>query len=423
MAVHDGFFICGGVLVGIDGCGRERFFNIAAQRGLAVCEVSTDAGSGEVTFRTTVRDFKRMWPVAKKTGVRLRIRGKYGLPFFLYRNRGRKLFVAGSVAFFLILYTLSLFIWDISFEGNRRFTDEMLLHYMETIPVVCGMRKSEISCDKLENAIRDTFDEITWVSAELAGTRLTVRIRENDAVLVPPEPDTEPCDLSAALEGTVVRAVTRSGLCQVKVGDPVTAGTLLVSGTIPILDDNGTVVNEHRIHADAEIYARTVHDYEERLPLSRTVSVRTGRVRHGFTAGLFGTSFSFLEPDLDALAGPSDRGWQTVSGERQLKIFHDFYLPVYGGPVTAYEYVPHEEAYTEDEVRRFADRKEKEYIENLSEKGIQILGSNDKIEKSGSEWRIRIRITAIEDIAAESPIPPAEEPESQEENHTVNEHY
>lgn len=93
--------------------------------------------------------------------------------------------------------TASFFIWDISFEGNLRFTDQTLLHYMETLPVACGMRKSAVSCEGLEESLRNQFAEITWVSAEIKGTRLTVRIKENEAMLSPVEPDRTPCDLAA----------------------------------------------------------------------------------------------------------------------------------------------------------------------------------------------------------------------------------
>ena len=132
-----------------------------------------------------------------------------------------------------MLYGLSFFIWDISFEGNLRFTDQTLLHYMETLPVACGMRKSAVSCEELEESPRNQFAEITWVSAEIKGTRLTVRIKENEAMLSPVEPDRTPCDLTAEKDGVIERCVVRNGLLKVRAGDPVAAGDLLVAGRSP----------------------------------------------------------------------------------------------------------------------------------------------------------------------------------------------
>ena len=65
-----------------------------------------------------------------------------------------------------------------------------------------------------------------------------------------------------------------------------------------------------------------------------------------------------------------------------------------------------------------ADRYLNEYMQNLTEKGIQILGSDVKIERSGSHWKIHGTLTVVEDIAKESPIP-----EDQEEIQTVDEHH
>ena len=411
MAVHNRYFFCGGVRLQIDGYDRERFFNIAARRELKICEIKEDPETKKTSFWTTVEDFKKMKAVTKKAGAKLHITGRFGLPFFLYRNRKRKLLALGVCSFFIMLYALSFFIWDISFEGNLRFPDEMILHYMETLPVSCGMRKSDISCEDLEGEIRNHFTEITWVSAEIAGTRLIIRVKENEALLAPQEKDTTPRDLSAAKNGTIVRTVTRSGICQVKAGDQVEAGQLLVSGTIPIYDDSETLVNSHEVHSDAEIYAKTVYNYEKKLPVSYTKKARTGKIRKGFFVKVFDHSFYFLLP------AAGDKSWEFFMEQEQLKLFRDFYLPVYGSVLTAREYVPYEKVYTMEEIRQIADGYEAEYMEKLREKGVQILGNDDRIEMNESGVKIRGTLTVVEDIAKAAPIP-----EKYEENQTVNEH-
>ena len=402
-------FFKGGVQAEITGLGRERFFNIAARRELFVTGIGTDR-DGHVLFWTTGEDYKKMKPAARKAGVRLFLRKKYGLPFFLFRNRKRKPLAAGFICFFLLLYGLSFFIWDISFEGNLRFTDQMLLHYMETLPVACGMRKSAVSCEELEESLRNQFAEITWVSAEIKGTRLTVRIKENEAMLSPVEPDRTPCDLTAEKDGVIERCVVRNGLLKVRAGDPVAAGDLLVAGTIPIYDDSENLVSSHEIRADAEVYARTVYETEKKLPLTYEVKSRTGRVRRGAFFSIFGRTFYFLMPAY------GDASWEFFMEERQLRLFEDFCLPVYGGLVTALEYVPYERAYTKEEVSAEKDRYMEEYMEKLQEKGIQILANDGKIEKGESGWKIQGTVTVIEDIAGPIPIP-----EKHEENQTVNE--
>ena len=393
----------GGVRVTVLGVARERFLNIAVQRELMLWEVTAEK-DGLITFWTTPKDFKKMKAIAKKSGVKLQIQKRTGLPFFLHRNRKRKLLAGGIGSFFLLIYMLSFFIWDISFDGNHRFTDETLLHYMETIPVEYGMRKSRISCDDIEAGIRNAFTEITWVSAEIKGTRLVVHVKENEALLAPVETDRTPCDLVAGKAGTIVKTVIRSGFCQVREGDVVEAGVLLVDGTVPITDDAGTIVNSHRVHADAEIYAETIHEIEKRIPLTEVLRTKTGAKRKGIFFKVLDEIFYLMPPDF------GESHWEYVMEQEQLRILEDFYLPVYLGRLDAYEYVTYEKNYTDEEMQGICERYLMEYMEKLMEKGVQILGSDGKIEKGASGWQIQGTITVIEDIAQKRSI---DTPESQ----------
>ena len=106
------YLLEGRVKVEVKGHNIERFLNISSKRGLLIEQLS------QTHFLTSPKDFKKMKDVARKTDVHLRIKGRRGLPFFLYRNRKRKLLGIGVGTFFLVLYLSSFFIWDISFESG-----------------------------------------------------------------------------------------------------------------------------------------------------------------------------------------------------------------------------------------------------------------------------------------------------------------
>ena len=129
-----------------------------------------------------LKDFYRIRPLLRKSRVSMRIVARMGMPFFLHRNRKRKAFALAVLSFFVYLYVMSLFIWNISFEGNWHYSRETLLDYLETQNVRYGMRKSGISCDALEEGIRSAFPEVTWVSARVSGTRLLVKLKENEVL-------------------------------------------------------------------------------------------------------------------------------------------------------------------------------------------------------------------------------------------------
>ncbi len=423
--------------VRIEGRGIERFFNIAAQRGIMIEKIETkeipaaehdrhdnrvekneleneERKQGKtVCFQTSPKDFKRLKSIARKTDVLLRITEKHGFPFLLILGRRRSLWVGGLAAFFLLICLSSFYVWDISFEGNHRFTDETLLHFMATVPVQCGMRKSRISCIELEKRIRNAFPEISWVSAELTGTRLTIHLRENNRILQARLEPESPCELTAGTDGTVTRIIVRNGKARVKVGDTVKAGDVLVSGELPLYDDFETLVKINKVHADAEVYAKTTRTVEWKCPETKEIRARTGKRRRGIFFKLLDLEFCFLMPDLK-----KESTWELFMEEFQLKLSKNFYLPVYGGILTAEEYVPYEKVLTEAEISESADRYLNEYLQNFTEKGIQILGSDVRIERSESHWTIHGTLTVVEDIAKESPIP-----EDQEEIQTVDEHH
>lgn len=431
----------GSVKVRIDGRGMERFFNIAAQRGIVIEKIETkeipaaeydgnrhdrydnhvekkelekeDKKQGKtVCFEISPRNFKRLKPIARKTDVRLRITEKHGFPFWLILGRRRSLWAGGLAAFFLLIYLSSFYVWDISFDGNHRFTDEMLLHFMDTIPVQCGMRKKEISCGDLEKQIRNAFPEIGWVSAELTGTRLTVHVWENGILKAETGSDA-PCELTAGSDGTVTKIIVRNGIVRVKAGDEVKTGDVLVSGKLPIYDDSETLVKTNLVHADAEVYAETTRTVTWKIPVVEEIRAGTGKKRMGVFFKFLDTEFCFLMPDLK-----KESSWELFMEESQLRFSKNFYLPVYGGILAAREYIPYEKVLTKSEVSDSADRYLNEYMQNLTEKGIQILGSDVKIERSESHWKIHGTLTVVEDIAKESPIP-----EDQEEIQTVDEHH
>ena len=48
---------------------------------------------------------------------------------------------------------MSRFIWNITLDGNYHFTDDTLLHYLDSLDIRYGTVKSGIDCDALEESI------------------------------------------------------------------------------------------------------------------------------------------------------------------------------------------------------------------------------------------------------------------------------
>ena len=376
----------------LKGFSPERFLNLCMAKQIVIWDLRYQEDGYQ--FLISIRDYRRVRPLVKKAQVRLKILGRYGLPFFLYRNRKRKLYVAGVAAFFLVLFVMSRFIWDISIEGNRRFTDDTLLHYLDSQDVRYGQMKRKIDCDLLEESIRSNYPEIIWVSARISGTRLMIKLKENEVMGSIPVKENEPRDLVAEKPGTITRMVVRRGKAQVRVGDSVEEGTILVRGAVPIYNDAEELVREQPVRADADIYAITTENYQETIPLLALNRTETGRRRQGLRMRVGNLSFLWMLPTL------GEDPWEITSRSRQIAILGDFYLPVWIDQIQAREYQISEHFLTKAELEAQKNKIHQKKMENLTEKGVQILENSVKIGKEASDWVIRGEFVLEERIGA-----------------------
>lgn len=210
------------VRLNMRGTSPERFLNLCTLAGLNVWQVKKEQAN--LLFYMEIRDFKRCAPLARKAGVRLHIVEKRGLPVFLWRNRKRKGWAVSFVLFFLLSLFLAQFVWEIDWSGNRRYTESELNHYLQTLQIEEGIPKKRISCARLEEELRESFEDITWVSVRLHGTRLFIRLRESEVPVRQKVESGETCDLAAVSDARITSVVVRSGIPLVQAGDTVEKG-------------------------------------------------------------------------------------------------------------------------------------------------------------------------------------------------------
>ncbi|RHT23121.1 sporulation protein YqfD [Clostridium sp. AM33-3] len=379
----------GYVRVRLTGRSPERFFNLCRSSKILLWNIACE--KEEYRFFLLLPDFYRIRPFARKAGVRVRIQEKLGLPFFLYRNRKRKLFAVGAASFFLLLFVLSRFIWNISFSGNLLFTDDMLTGQLREIGVCYGMPKRGVDCDRIEEELRSRCSRIVWVSAHVSGTRLQIRIRENETADGIPLREESPRNLVAETAGTVVSILVRAGKAVVQPGDEVEKGQILVEGMLPVTNDSGEVERTLFVRADADIRLRTTKIYREWVPHFQTVRSYTGKMQRGFRLRAGAVDILAMPP----LAGK--RNWDLTGVSRQIVLFGDFFLPVWTEAITAREYEKVERKRTKTELNDLTKAVHERKLQKLTEKGVQIIENDVKILDNSNGWIICGSMTVEEE--------------------------
>lgn len=379
----------GYVRVRLTGRSPERFFNLCRSSKILLWNIACE--KEEYRFFLLLPDFYRIRPFARKAGVRVRIQEKLGLPFFLYRNRKRKMFAVGAASFFLLLFVLSRFIWNISFSGNLLFTDDMLTGQLREIGVCYGMPKRGVDCDRIEEELRSRCSRIVWVSAHVSGTRLQIRIRENETADGIPLREESPRNLVAETAGTVVSILVRAGKAAVQPGDEVEKGQILVEGMLPVTNDSGEVERTLFVRADADIRLRTTKIYREWVPHFQTVRSYTGKMQRGFRLRAGAVDILAMPP----LAGK--RNWDLTGVSRQIVLFGDFFLPVWTEAITAREYEKVERKRTKTELNDLTKAVHERKLQKLTEKGVQIIENDVKILDNSNGWIICGSMTVEEE--------------------------
>lgn len=363
-------FFGGMVFVEVCGSSPERFFNVCRSRNIPLYDIGTHVTEkGTVTVaRMRLKDYRRVKGAAKKSHCIPYIKKRIGVPFLWKKYQKRIVFFAGGVYCLWLMWLLSRFVWDISVTGGFLHTEEEILSYLRRNDVVCGMRRDAIDCTELEKKLRIDYPDIGWVSAELKGTKLILRLAETDMPYVQ-EKSEVPVHLVATSDGIVESLICRSGTPLVKKGDVVKKGDILVSGVITVLGDNDTLVNRYAVVADADIFLKTVKQYEHGFSRKMIEKEFTGEKKTGYI-------FSYGNQKIFSyMPSHSYTNYAIITEDVVLALHEHFPLPFRVGKVVCAEYTPVTRSYTEAEADVLAAKALERYVAYLAEYGTKLLSA------------------------------------------------
>ncbi len=387
-------FLRGYVQIKVWGFAPERFLNLCANRNILLWDIKKD---GEIYYMCiSLAAFRQIRGVARKTRSRVVIQKRCGLPFLLPQVFARKVFLLGLVAACFFWFWSSLYVWNISLEGNFSITEDVFTRFLESEGVKVGVRTKDVDIENLEKEIRKTFNGITWTSVKLSGTTLHISVKENDAVMAPVQ-DTENADLYAEKDGEIVTMIVRAGLPKVKIGDTVKMGTLLVSGMIPVYNEDTTVRKYQYTRADADIYVERTREVYETIPFDYIKKEYTGRV-HERKYIAVGNKVYALGKE------PVFRYYDVVNTQKEISLLKGLKIPVVFGTFTYREYQNVECSYSLEEAEMLLNEKYSIFLSGLEEKGVQIIEKNVTIDTRSGIWVLKGELLVREKIGTPIPI-------------------
>lgn len=249
----------GWVRVETEGGYPERLLNAIAKDELSVWGVRIR--DERMRFSCFAREYRSLRREARRACVRMRVRQKHGLPFWLHRYRRRKGMLVGVAVYALILLLLAPRIWAIEVVGNDATTTEEILAVTQDVGVRIGARMDALQIKQLEIMGLNRLPTLAWISVNPSGCVARVEVTERK-----PTPQvldlSKPSDMVAARDGRVVSITVVSGQKRVMAGEAVSAGTVLISGRVE------SELGEKLYRAYGEVWAQTERQITVSVPLT-----------------------------------------------------------------------------------------------------------------------------------------------------------
>jgi similar to stage IV sporulation protein len=369
----------------------ERFFNVCRAHGIELWDINWN--SGKCTCRIYASDFCEIRSIVRKTNTKVKVLNKRGLPFYVpVLKKYWALIVLAFVTIFLLIYSHN-FIWAVEYVGNIQISDDELGDFVASENIYYGIRKKDIDCDLEEKNIRDRFPNIIWTSVYFEGTKLFISLKENEKS-EPIVVTSQGSDIVANEEGIIVSMLIRNGVSNVKVGDTVEAGQVLVSGSVPIYNEEQEIIDYQIYDADADIFIQTTVEYNLSIDDTYSVIYYTDNNIKSHFIQLLGYEISNLDIKSFLLEKRNMR-YETITSKTQIKLPGNFYLPIYFGEIYRKEYYIQYLTYTEEEMHTKLTDDFKKIISGLEENGIKIVEKNYKMVQNRNSMELNGSLVII----------------------------
>ena len=405
-----------------------RFVNLCRNNGIELRHLIRKENA--IQMEIDAKNFKKLRPLVWKTHVKIHILNRHGPAFFFYRHKRRWWFLLGMTVFAGMIYILSLFVWQIDIDGNRKYTDALILQALAQMDVKTGCRKSEIDLPKIEEELRIMYNEITWVSASIAGTKLQIELREGDLKISGSsgggqtgnvkrvenrennpktqngESETDlPANLVADEDAIITNLVVRRGTVAVRYGDEVKKGDVLIEGKVYIYNEDETLKKVDYLTAEGDVFGKYQELYEKHYQRKHEVRSYKGKNYRELGVAIVGKSFrlpvweNILKKQLEGNTLSEVWSWK-----KQFRLTPTFYLPF---ALEYTEYVPYEnvvEEYTDEVIKKMAEEELQKYLNELEKKGVQIISNSVTISLDADGGHVKGTLILDGPIGKEVPI-------------------
>ncbi len=258
----------GTVTIEVRGGSPEAFINEAMAGGVKLERLrrpSLELLQADIS----VTDFFRIKPFLKRTGCKIKVVNRSGMPFFLARAEKRIWFTAGLGLFFVMLFLLASLVWKVEVTGNVRLTEEEILTAARKEGIYFWQISYKLDdMNQISKRLAAALPGTNWVGVEKKGTKINIQVVEQ--TIPKPLPLNSPRHLIASADAVVTQIVADAGKPMAAKNKKVKKGDVLISGII------GSEGNTRAIPAKGIVRGAVWYEYLLEAPLTHKMKVYTG---------------------------------------------------------------------------------------------------------------------------------------------------
>lgn len=217
----------------------ERFINLCMRSRVPVFD--TLCHEKEISAKIFPEDFRKLRKIARKTGVRIKVKDRKGLPFFIKRHNHRCGLIFSLVFFILFSVIMNRFLWCIDASGSVRYSSEQIKEAARSVGIKEGIFIPSFDEGAAARGIYRCFDNnLSWVTVNFKGSKCFIEVRDSDSSLRENTESKQPCNIIADFDGVILSDETYSGIKITNKGSAVKKGDLLISGVMENPDFSAT---------------------------------------------------------------------------------------------------------------------------------------------------------------------------------------
>lgn len=384
-------YILGYVNILVEGYFVEKFINICNKQKIFLWNLKRSKTTIIYT-NVSIKDFKKLKPIAQKTKCKIKIKSKKGLPFIFNKYKKRKIFVIGLAMVLITIFTLSKFIWNIEVIGNEKINDDEIIQIANENNLKIGKFKNKVDTKKIINKLRLERDDIAWIGIEIKGTNAIIKIVESI-----PKPniidDEEFCNIVATKDAIIKKISAQNGTPVVKEGEIVKKGTVLIAGWL-----EGKYTGTRYVHATGSVQGKVWYTQKERIYFKQQKKEQTGNVENKYSLNINNFKINFNK-------GVSKfKNYDTIETNKKVKLFSNFYLPIKLIKITNTEVNITDITYTLEEAKNIGIEKAKQELNNKIENLDNILSIQINDSQTSEYIEVEVTYEMLENIGTKEKI-------------------